>query len=97
MADNEPLASPLVRVLFTNGIIAADFLGDPTGTGLDMPFQTDRASAGLPAPPERGTPMDDALRPVDLDHRPVGVHGDDPAAGEAPQQTGAVQVVQRAR
>jgi hypothetical protein len=25
-----------VRVLFTNGMIAADFLGDPTGTGLDM-------------------------------------------------------------
>jgi hypothetical protein len=28
-------------------MIAADFLGDPTGTGLDMPSQTDRASAGL--------------------------------------------------
>ena len=41
--------------------------------------------------------MDDVLRPVDLDHRPVRVHGDDPAAGDAPQQTGAVQVVQRAR
>ena len=41
--------------------------------------------------------MDDALRPADLDHRPVRVHGDDPAAGDAPQQTGAVQVVQRAR
>ena len=37
--------------------------------------------------------MDDALRPVDLDHRPVGVHGDDPAAGVALQQTGAVPAV----
>ena len=26
--------------LFTKGMIAADFLGDPTGTGLDMPSQT---------------------------------------------------------
>jgi hypothetical protein len=38
-----------VRVLFTNGMIAADFLGDPTGTGLDMPSQTHRASGGLTA------------------------------------------------
>jgi hypothetical protein len=30
-------------------MIAADFLGDPTGTGLDMPSQTDRASGGLTA------------------------------------------------
>jgi hypothetical protein len=37
---SEPIGSPLVRVLFTNGMIAADFLGDPTGTGLDMPSQT---------------------------------------------------------
>jgi hypothetical protein len=28
----EPIGSPLVRVLFTKGMIAADFLGDPTGT-----------------------------------------------------------------
>ena len=41
--------------------------------------------------------MDDALRAVDLDRRPVGLHGGDLAAGDAPQQTGAVQVVQRAR
>ena len=41
--------------------------------------------------------MDDALRPVDLDRRPVALHGGDLAAGDAPQQTGAVQVVQRAR
>jgi hypothetical protein len=27
----EPIGSPLVRVLFTKGMIAADFLGDPTG------------------------------------------------------------------
>jgi hypothetical protein len=40
--------------------------------------------------------MDDALRPVDLDRRPVGLHGADLAAGDAPQQTGAVQVIQRA-
>jgi hypothetical protein len=33
---------------------------------------------------------------VDLDHRPVRVHGDDPAAGEAPQQTGTLQVIQGA-
>src|SRR5436305_15226777 len=45
----EPLASPLVRVLFTEGMIAADFLGDPAGTELDMPSQTHRASAGLTA------------------------------------------------
>ena len=36
--------------------------------------------------------MDDALRPVDLDHRPVALHGGDLAAGDVPQQTGAVQV-----
>jgi hypothetical protein len=41
--------------------------------------------------------MDDALRPVDLDRRPVGLHGADLAAGDASQQTGAVQVIQRAR
>ena len=41
--------------------------------------------------------MDDALRPVDLDRRPVALHGGDLAAGDAPQQTGAVQVIQRAR
>ena len=35
--------------LFTKGMIAADFLGDPTGTGLDMPSQTHRASGGLTA------------------------------------------------
>ena len=40
--------------------------------------------------------MDDALRPVDLGHRPVRVHGDDPAAGDAPQQTGTLQVIQGA-
>ena len=38
-----------MRVLFTKGMIAADFLGDPTGTGLDMPSQTHRASGGLTA------------------------------------------------
>src|SRR5882757_9192353 len=27
----EPIGSPLMRVLFTKGMIAADFLGDPTG------------------------------------------------------------------
>jgi hypothetical protein len=41
--------------------------------------------------------MDDALRPVDLNRRSVALHGDDLAAGDAPQQIGAVQVVQRAR
>jgi hypothetical protein len=41
--------------------------------------------------------MDDALRPVDFDRRPVALHGGDLAAGDAPQQTGAVQVVQRVR
>jgi hypothetical protein len=30
-------------------MIAADFLRDPTGTGLDMPSQTHRASGGLTA------------------------------------------------
>src|SRR5258708_4121690 len=45
----EPIGSPLVRVLFTKGMIAADFLGDPTGTGLYMPSQTHRASGGLTA------------------------------------------------
>jgi hypothetical protein len=33
----EPIGSPLMTVSFTKGMIAADFLGDPTGTGLDMP------------------------------------------------------------
>jgi hypothetical protein len=33
----DAIGSPLVRVLLTDGMIAADFLGDPTGTGLDMP------------------------------------------------------------
>jgi hypothetical protein len=41
--------------------------------------------------------MDDVLRPVDLARRPVGLHGGDLAAGDAPQQTGSIQVVQRAR
>ena len=41
--------------------------------------------------------MDDALPPVDLDRRPVALHGGDLAAGDAPQQTGAVQLIQRAR
>ena len=41
--------------------------------------------------------MDDVLRPVDLDRRPVALHGGDLAAGDAPQQTGAVRVIQRAR
>jgi hypothetical protein len=36
----EPVGSPLVRVSFTKGMIAADFLSEPTGTGLDMPSQT---------------------------------------------------------
>jgi hypothetical protein len=65
----DAIGSPLVRVLFTKGMIAADFLGDTTGTGLDMPSQTHRQNevGG------RGTPMDDELRPVDLDHRPVRV------------------------
>src|SRR5436190_20828543 len=42
----------------------------------------------LPSPPRqhevgrRGTPMDDALRPVDLNRRPVGLHGGDLAAGD---------------
>ena len=41
--------------------------------------------------------MDDVLHAVDLDRRPVALPGGDLAAGDAPQQTGAVQVVQRAR
>jgi hypothetical protein len=40
----EPIGSPPVRVSVTNGMIAADFLGDPTGTGLHMPSQTHRTS-----------------------------------------------------
>ena len=43
----EALASPLVRVSLTDGMIAADFLGDPTGTGLDMPSQTDRQQEAM--------------------------------------------------
>ena len=45
----------------------------------------------------RGTPMGDVLHAVDLDRRPVALHGGELAARDAPQQTGAVQVVQRAR
>src|SRR5712675_1232861 len=41
--------------------------------------------------------MDDVLHAVDLDRRPVALHGGDLAAGDAPQQTGAAQVVQRTR
>jgi hypothetical protein len=37
--------------------------------------------------------MDDVLRPVDLERRPVGLHGGDLPAGDAPRQTGAVQVI----
>jgi len=33
----EPIGSSLVSYFLTKGMIAADFLGDPTGTGL-MPF-----------------------------------------------------------
>jgi hypothetical protein len=36
----EPIGSPLVSVSLTKGMIAADFLADPPGTGLDMPSQT---------------------------------------------------------
>src|SRR5258705_3155107 len=51
------------------------------------PFLFGCNSAQLPSPPRqhevgrRGTPMDDALRPVDLDRRPVGLHRADLAAG----------------
>ena len=31
-SQGEPIGSPLVRLLLTKGMIAADFLGDPTGT-----------------------------------------------------------------
>jgi hypothetical protein len=41
--------------------------------------------------------MDDALHAGDLDQRPVRVHGDDLAPGEAPQRTGTIQVIQGAR
>src|SRR5258705_4186450 len=52
------------------------------------PFLFGCNSAQLPSPPRqhevgrRGPPMDDALRPVDLDRRPVGLHGGDLAAGD---------------
>jgi hypothetical protein len=45
----------------------------------------------------RGRLWNDVLHAVDLDRRPVGLHGGDLAAEDAPQQTGAVQVIQRAR
>jgi hypothetical protein len=38
-----------VRLSLTKGMIAADFLADPPGTGLDTPSQTHRASGGLTA------------------------------------------------
>ena len=41
--------------------------------------------------------MEDVPLPVDLDRRPVGVHLGDLAAGDAPHQTGTVEVIQRAR
>src|SRR5882757_6793607 len=41
--------------------------------------------------------MDDVLHAVDFDRRPVALPGGDLAAGDAPQQTGTVQVIQRAR
>jgi hypothetical protein len=34
--------------------------------------------------------MDDLLLAVDLDHRPVGVHADNLAGAEAPEQPGAL-------
>jgi hypothetical protein len=45
----EPIGSPLVRVLFTKGMITADFLGDPNGYRIGHPSQTHRASGGLTA------------------------------------------------
>jgi hypothetical protein len=33
----EPIGAPLVSVSLTKGMIAADFLADPPGTGLDSP------------------------------------------------------------
>jgi hypothetical protein len=44
----------------------------------------------------RGTPMDDVLLAVDLDHRPVGVHADDLAPADAPEKPGALQTIERA-
>src|SRR5436190_844728 len=49
LTNSEAVGVPLVRLSLTKGMIAADFLGDPTGTGLDMPSQTHRASGGLTA------------------------------------------------
>jgi hypothetical protein len=40
--------------------------------------------------------MDDLLLAVDLESRPVSVHADDPASAEAPEQTGAVEVIEGA-
>jgi hypothetical protein len=34
--------------------------------------------------------MDDLLLAVDLESRPVGVHADDPASAEAPEQPSAL-------
>ena len=45
----------------------------------------------------RGPPMEDVLLAVDLERRPVGLHGADLAAGDTLHQTGAGQVIQRAR
>ncbi len=92
-----------MRVLFTKGMIAADFLGDPTSTGLDMPSRTHRASGGLTGTPlpklpsqhamhGDGPPMVGLLRAIRrLDHSPVRVQADELATGDIPQQPGAAQ------
>jgi hypothetical protein len=43
----EPVGSPLVSVSFTKGMIAADFLGDPTGTRIGHALSN--TSGGLTA------------------------------------------------
>jgi hypothetical protein len=40
--------------------------------------------------------MNDLPLTVDLDHGPVGVHADDLAAADAPEQARTLQVIQRA-
>src|SRR5882757_2668686 len=51
----EPIGSPLVTVLFTKGMIAADFLGDPTGNRVGHAISRARPSMAraIPDKPSR--------------------------------------------
>jgi hypothetical protein len=104
----EPIGSPLVRVLFTKGMIARGFSGRPDGYRIghglsNAPCEGALTGTPLPKLPSQhavhgdGPPMVGLLRAIRrLDHGPVSVQADELATGDIPQQPGAAQSVDRA-